>query len=144
MRCTLDLGSGTAKLEQRDDRISEFPRIDDRLAGLPARYLWMVNRRPGTIGRQFQSLLRYDLDADRVIERDGGSLAFGEPAFAPRIASQSEGDGYVMTFATDVSTLKSFFVVLDAADLEGPPAAVLAIPHRVPLGLHGNWFASPL
>lgn len=35
---TIDLASGTVTERQLDDRAVEFPRIDDRLAGLPARY----------------------------------------------------------------------------------------------------------
>jgi carotenoid cleavage dioxygenase len=36
-RWTVDLTTGTVREEQLDDRQAEFPRIDDRLAGLPAR-----------------------------------------------------------------------------------------------------------
>ena len=35
---TIDLQTGTVAERQLDDRPIEFPRIDDRLAGLPARY----------------------------------------------------------------------------------------------------------
>ena len=35
---TIDLQTGTVTERQLDDRAVEFPRIDDRLAGLPARY----------------------------------------------------------------------------------------------------------
>ena len=35
---TIDLQSGTVSERQLDDRAVEFPRIDDRLATLPARY----------------------------------------------------------------------------------------------------------
>ena len=35
---TIDLADGSVTERQLDDRAVEFPRIDDRLAGLPARY----------------------------------------------------------------------------------------------------------
>ena len=35
---TIDLQTGTVSGQQLDDHAVEFPRIDDRLAGLPARY----------------------------------------------------------------------------------------------------------
>ncbi|WP_370466759.1 hypothetical protein [Streptacidiphilus sp. PB12-B1b] len=36
-RWTIDLTTGTVREEQVDDRQAEFPRIDDRLAGLRIR-----------------------------------------------------------------------------------------------------------
>ena len=47
--------------------------------------------------------------------------------------------GYAITFATDVATMQSYFLILHAADIAGEPAATLRIPNRVPAGLHGCW-----
>ena len=41
---TIDLASGRVSERQLDDRGVEFPRIDDRLAGLPARYSVSVGK----------------------------------------------------------------------------------------------------
>ena len=49
---TIDLPTGTVAERQLDDRAVEFPRIDDRLAGLPARYAVSVG---------MGELVRYDL-----------------------------------------------------------------------------------
>jgi carotenoid cleavage dioxygenase-like enzyme len=63
-RWTINLRGGTVSEKQIDDRGVEFPRIDDRLAGLPARYAVAVG--DGT-------LVRYDLERGRVNERSCGS-----------------------------------------------------------------------
>ena len=52
-RWTIDLTTGTVTERQLDDRSVEFPRIDDRFAGLPARYGMAVGD---------GSLLQYDLE----------------------------------------------------------------------------------
>jgi len=146
MRCTLDLSRGDAKLEQRDERVTEFPRIDDRRTGRPHRYVWVVGK-PGTgaeHSRHFQQLFCYDLQRDQVVERSSEDGVFGEPVFAPRHGGQAENDGYILTFLTHLSTLETELLILHAEDISAPPAAVLKLPQRVPLGLHGNWFARPL
>jgi carotenoid cleavage dioxygenase-like enzyme len=51
-----------------------------------------------------------------------------------------EAAGYILTFATNIATMESTFVILDAEDFAGEPAAVVKLPRRVPLGLHGNWY----
>jgi carotenoid cleavage dioxygenase len=51
----------------------------------------------------------------------------------------AEEDGFVVTFAYDASTESSSFVVLDARHLAGEPVAVVRLPRRVPVGIHGSW-----
>jgi carotenoid cleavage dioxygenase len=66
--------------------------------------------------------------------------AIGEAVFAPKAGRSEEGAGYVLTFATDLTTMESSFIILDTEDFSGEPAAVVKLPRRIPLGLHGNWF----
>ena len=51
----------------------------------------------------------------------------------------AEGDGWVLTLRYDREQDRSDFVVLDANDFGGEPAAVVQLPRRVPIGLHGSW-----
>ena len=60
--------------------------------------------------------------------------------FAPKPGRNEEAAGYVLTFATDLATMESTFVIVDAEDFSGAPAAVVKMLRRVPLGLHGNWY----
>jgi len=63
----------------------------------------------------------------------------GEVIFAPRDGGVDELDGYYLTFATDRQASQSWLLVWDAATFPAAPVARVAIPQRVPNGLHGNW-----
>jgi carotenoid cleavage dioxygenase-like enzyme len=59
--------------------------------------------------------------------------------FAPKAGRNEEEAGYALTFATDLATLESPFIILDANHISGEPITVVKLPQRVPNGLHGNW-----
>jgi carotenoid cleavage dioxygenase len=134
-RWTIDLTLGTVLEEQLDDRDCEFPRIDDRLAGLPAQY----GHTSTTHGPQGGALHRYDLERGTVTSHqfDEGRLP-GEAAFAPA-DDRAGGPGWLMTFVYDAATNGSDLVILDADNLAAPPTATIRLPRRVPTGFHGNW-----
>ena len=75
---TIDLPTGTVAERQLDDRAVEFPRIDDRLAGLPARYAVSVG---------MNELVRYDLSTGSAVEHRFGTAQSpgrpGEAVFVP-------------------------------------------------------------
>ncbi|MGH7078603.1 MAG: carotenoid oxygenase family protein, partial [Acetobacteraceae bacterium] len=74
-----------------------------------------------------------------VAEHRFPGQAIGEAVFAPKTGTSEEGAGYILTFATDRATMASSFVILDAQDFSGEPVAIVRLPQRVPLGLHGIW-----
>jgi len=134
----IDLRTGTVTEHQLDDRAVEFPRIDDRLAGLPARYAVSVGD---------ASLVRYDLrTGDAVEHRFGTPDAPGGPGEAVFIPSPSgapdESNGWYMAYVYDPVDNASELVILDAADFAGEPVARVQLPRRVPYGFHGNWISS--
>jgi carotenoid cleavage dioxygenase-like enzyme len=142
VRAEIDPTGGSIRIDQRDDELTEFPRIDDRRVGLPHRWFYVVSKErtgqalpPG----EWNGLSRYDMQTGQVVTRRMGSLRLGEPVFVPAGSATAEDQGYVVTFATDSATLESFFLMLNAGDIAGEPAAILRIPHRVPAGLHGCW-----
>ncbi|TXS45095.1 9-cis-epoxycarotenoid dioxygenase [Streptomyces sp. uw30] len=145
-RWTVDLATGTLSEEQLDDHPGEFPRIDDRLTGLPADFghataapvpelaQYDPNERRGAIHR-------YDLRKARVSSHYfAPGRQPGEAAFAPA-DDRPGGPGWLMTFVYDASTDRSDLVILDADDLAGDPVATIHLPRRVPAGFHGNWLA---
>jgi DNA invertase Pin-like site-specific DNA recombinase len=69
-----------------------------------------------------------DADGATVIDPDQEVFAAVTDVFA---AFQATGSAY---------RLLSGWVVLDAANIAAGPLAVVPLPFRVPLGLHGNWF----
>ncbi len=132
---TIDLQTGRVSERQLDDRAVEFPRIDDRLATLPARYAVTVGD-----GR----LLRYDLNSGSAVEHTFGTPESpggpGEAVFVPSPSGPSdESSGWYLGYVYDPIRDGSDLVIIDASDFAGPPVARIALPQRVPYGFHGNW-----
>jgi carotenoid cleavage dioxygenase-like enzyme len=131
---TINLATGAVDSRQLDDRSVEFPRIDDRLAGLPARYSITVGD---------GSLIRYDLDRNASEEhRFGDGRHHGEPGEAVFVAAGHSTDelaGWYLSYVYDPVRNGSDLVILDASDFAGKPVARVHLPQRVPHGFHGNW-----
>ncbi|HET6500516.1 MAG TPA: carotenoid oxygenase family protein [Amycolatopsis sp.] len=138
-RWTIDLVTGTVSEQQLDDRICEFPRIDDRLAGLPTRF-----GHASTIHSPHGGEIhRFDLTTGAVSShRLGEGRVPGEAVFVPA-DDQPGGKGWLMTYVYDAATNGSDLVILDADELAAPPVARIHLPRRVPAGFHGNWLPDP-
>lgn len=114
------------------DGFMEFPRIDDRAISQPYDQVAV-----GTaVGRdvpegEFDAVMTLDPDTGKTSVYTAGDLAVGEPCFVP--------PGYYVTFAINRATYSSHLLILPADDVAAGPLAVLDIPSRVPLGLHGTW-----
>ena len=83
---TIDLETGTVTEHQIDDSGVEFPRIDDRLAGLPARYVVSV-------GTNQSGALRPN--SGRADQHGFGTAAPGEAVFVPSTSGRRRGQGLV-------------------------------------------------
>ncbi|BCI55586.1 retinal pigment epithelial membrane protein [Mycolicibacterium litorale] len=134
-RWTVDLVTGTVREGPLDDRAVEFPRIDDRLAGLAARYAVSVGD---------HRLVRYDLTTGAAVEHSFGTADApggpGEAVFVPSASGPAdELNGWYLAYVYDAQRDGSDLVILDAADFTAPPVAKIALPQRVPYGFHGNW-----
>jgi carotenoid cleavage dioxygenase-like enzyme len=134
---TIDLQTGKVAERQLDDRAVEFPRIDDRLATLRARYAVSVGE-----GR----LVRYDLTTGGAVEHAFGSADSpggpGEAVFVPASGGADESSGWYIGYVYDPTRHGSDLVIIDASDFEGKPAARIKLPQRVPFGFHGNWIGA--
>ncbi|HEU4363285.1 MAG TPA: carotenoid oxygenase family protein [Mycobacterium sp.] len=136
-RWTIDLRAGTVDETQLDDRAVEFPRIDDRRSGRPARYATAV----GT-----NTLVRYDLTRGTADEHrfgvNGARGAADEAVFVPaRGHSDDELAGWYLTYVYNAARDGSDLVIIDASDFRGEPVARVRMPRRVPHGFHGNWIS---
>ncbi len=133
---TIDLAAGTVREYQLDDRGVEFPRIDDRLTGLPARYAVSVGP---------TSLVRYDLREGASTEHAFGAGESagmpGEAVFVPARGVADESNGWYLGYVYDPARNGSDLVILDASDFAGDPVARIRLPRRVPFGFHGNWIS---
>ena len=142
-RWTIDLAAGTVREEQLDDAAADFPRINDTLVGLSARwgYTASLNAKAPTLTLG-QYLYKYDLTTGGRTTRDfGATRRLGEPIFVSREGATAEDDGWIMSLVHDEATDVSKLVILNAQDFDGAPAAEITMPRRVPYGAHGNWMS---
>lgn len=142
-RWTLNPKSGRVGEAPLDDRIIEFPRVDERLVGGKHRYGYAVVNPGGGVSQPPTALVKYDLDTGHSEQHDfGPGRVPGEGVFAPASASSGEDEGWVLAYVYDAGADTSDFVVLDAQRMAGPPVAVVRLPQRVPYGFHGSWIGS--
>lgn len=132
-----------------EDKPGALCRIDDRFQGQDYRYGFLAysdraqpfdpaNR--GIAGLPINTLGRFDLRAGVVNALWAGpNLAFGEIVFAPRSPDAPEGDGWVLSLATDFTNRRSELVIGDTADLAAGPVARVRLPFKAPGQVHGNW-----
>ena len=142
VRWTLDPDAGTDAFKQTgiDDMSGEFPRLDERRAGLQNRFGTFVGE--SREGGGFDTIVWLDLRSGR---RSAFTLTAGdavsEPVFVPRAPNAAEGDGWLLAVAWRGETRRSDLIVLDTDGIDRGPVATVRLAHRVPFGFHGNWMA---
>jgi len=134
-----DLETGACTETRLCDRNTEFPSIDRRRIGRKSQFSWNV-----IIGDEptvfFDGLVKYDTGtgaSDTL--RFGPGRRGSESPFAPRVGSQAEDDGYLLTFLHDERERRSELWITPAQEPSRGPVARLLIPGRVPLGFHATW-----
>jgi carotenoid cleavage dioxygenase len=143
-RWEIDLARGVVTEGALGRHPVEFPRVDERRNGRPYRYAYTVEFRDvGPADLPGGSLLRcHDVETGTSVAKDfGDRYAPGEPVFVPKSADAAESDGWVLALRYDRELDRSDLVVLDANEFGGDPVAVVQLPRRVPIGLHGSWVA---
>lgn len=140
-RWTLDYTRGSVKEERLDEHTSEFPRLDERYAGLPYRHGYAGGRldSTSTVGI-FNAIFHYDHKTGRRGDHRLGATSFtSEPVFVPRTPHSPEGEGILLSVVYHQEENRSDLVILDAENIEDKPLATVRLPHRAPYGFHGNW-----
>ncbi|WP_170235492.1 carotenoid oxygenase family protein [Verticiella sediminum] len=145
-RIVIDLSSGVVRDETIDTRACEFGRVNDAYLGRPTRYGYVGLRepRPGWTPQAgtFEAIARYDLASGaKDVHRFAAGSTVGEPVFVPAPGATDEDDGYVFTFVHEEGQAQGAFHILDARNLADAPLAVVHLPRRVPVGLHGSWMS---
>ena len=144
-RWTFDLaGDGnTVKRERLDDLAGEFPRFDERRAGLAYRHGWFAATSIQRSDPGVSAIAHVDLASGqrRAFTLPAGDVT-GEPVFVPRAASAGEGDGWLLSVVYRGEEDRSDLLVFDATDVTAGPIATAKLPRRVPFGFHGNWRAA--
>ncbi|GAB2713182.1 carotenoid oxygenase family protein [Kitasatospora kifunensis] len=131
-RWTLDPATGTVTEHALDDGNVEFPTVDDRLVGLPNRYLYAVDT---------HAIVKYDGDHGQIARHElGEDWHAGEAVFVPADDSTGEDEGWLLSIVTHRDpAVASRLLVHDATDLAAEPVATVHLPRRVPAGFHGSW-----
>lgn len=139
-RWTVDLAGGKVIETLLDDRVQEFPRVDERVVGRRHRFGYTAGNSPEAQGNfdLADTVIRHDLEAGTTDVRTfGAGDRVGEFVFVPSSHDAAEDDGTLMGLVYHASSDTSDLVLLDAATLE--TAATVQLPVRVPFGFHGNW-----
>lgn len=139
VRWTIDPNATDAVAQERlDDMPGEFPRLDERYAGLANRFgVFVGTSMPGGLT---DTVVWHDFARGRraaCILPAGDGLS--EAVFVPRGPSAPEGDGWLLAVAWRGGERRSDLIILDTDDVEHGPIAAVRLAHRVPFGFHRNW-----
>jgi carotenoid cleavage dioxygenase-like enzyme len=116
----------------------ELPRIHYRkCAGLPYRYVYGAGNQVG--GDFIDNLVKFDLLENKTASWYEEGCYPGEPVFVASPDFSKEDDGVILSVVLDARKGTSFLLVLEAAECRELARAEL--PHHVPFGFHGNYFA---
>jgi carotenoid cleavage dioxygenase len=144
-RLSVDLARGTPSaygIEQMYPHVGALPRQDDRYNTEHYRYGFLgcpdPNAEPGTAGACYT---RFDhQNRTYTLYNAGTETSLNECCFAPRSANAPEGSGYLMGVANrNNEGERADLVILDAEHLADGPVAVVHLPMRIPIQVHGWW-----
>ena len=142
-RWSFDLAGNTDRFTQiyLDDMTGEFPRIDDRRAGLVSRHGWYAcaNHDLPMFG-SLSGIVHVDGNGSRRGQYllPAGDI-ISEPVFVARADEAAEGDGWLLAAVWRAGENRSDLAVFNATDVGAGPVALVQLAHRVPDGFHGNW-----
>ncbi len=141
-RWTIDTKTGRVTDEMIDERFADFPKVDDRFAGLKSRYGFAASFEDAGAPELGSEVIKYDLHEMKSETHHLGTHCKGqEPVFVPRSPDSPEGEGFVLVLSYDEAESRSALVILDAENFSAAPIARVELPQRVPYGAHGNWMS---
>jgi len=146
-RWTIDMNDPDARVQSQriDEFESEFPQCDPRYAGKPYRHGWYAStdgQLASTLDMNeslYNTLGHYDHETGTVDRYSCGQAMTSEALFVPKSDTAAEGEGYLLSVATDFETRTSSLYIFDALNLSAGPLAKAHLSHRVPPGFHGTW-----
>ncbi|MGB3488202.1 MAG: carotenoid oxygenase family protein [Xanthobacteraceae bacterium] len=142
-RWTFDLDANTDQFSRvyLDDVTGEFPRVDERRAGLATTHGWYACANPDLdASTALHGIVHVDGQGARKAQYmlpKGDSIS--EPVFVERSTGAAEGDGWLLAVVWRARENRSDLAVFNAQDIGSGPVALVKLGHRVPDGFHGNW-----
>lgn len=140
-RWAFDLQQKKISELQLDSQFAEFPRFDERYTGLRYQHGFVSANTHNLISEEFNAIIHYDLkyQTQKICDFGLNNIP-SEPVFVPRHKNSAEGDGFILTVVYQAAKNTSDLYILDAMNIDKKPLAIAHLPHRVPLGFHGNWY----
>jgi carotenoid cleavage dioxygenase-like enzyme len=141
-RWKIDFGGAREfRAEGLTDVVCEYPRFDERRAGLSYRHGYVAcEGGPGTDDIFQRGIGHFDHASGTMrIYSAGPRRAVAEPVFVPRSPDSAEGEGYLLTNIFDEECNASHLAIFDAQNIERGPIARAMLDHRVPVGFHASW-----
>jgi carotenoid cleavage dioxygenase len=142
---TLDMRSGRATPQALPGTV-EFPRMDPRRIGLPARWLATASAWRPIAGRGnalLHGVQLVDVQSGRTRRFDcGDHVVVEEHIVVPKPGKSGELDAWLLGTSFDARRQATVLNVLDAARIEDGPVAQAVLPYVLPLGFHGNFTAA--
>ncbi|MBV8976739.1 MAG: carotenoid oxygenase family protein [Alphaproteobacteria bacterium] len=141
VRWTIDLAGKSNAIRQQplDDIAGEFPRFDERRAGLAYRHGYFAASSTNSDKVVFDAIAHIDHQTGKREMHVFADGMPGEPVFVPRHDGAAEGDGWLVATVYRPSEDRSDFAVFDAANVAAGPVGWAELPRRIPFGFHGNW-----
>ena len=142
-RWVFDLEGNTDRFSQTylDDLTGEFPRVDDRRAGLRSGHGWYACANPDAPASEWLSGIAHvdggGAPRARYLLPVGDTIS--EPVFVARAEDAAEGDGWLLAVVWRARDNCSDLAVFNATAVAAGPVALVHLGHRVPDGFHGNW-----
>jgi carotenoid cleavage dioxygenase len=141
---TLDMASGTHTLRAVPGE-SEFPRVDPRRIGLPARFLVTAAAWQPFASRHdalLHGVQLMDVETGRARRFNyGNQVVAEEHIVVPKPGKTGELDAWLLGTTYDARRRATVLNLLDAAHVEDGPVAQAVLPYTLPLGFHGNFTA---
>jgi carotenoid cleavage dioxygenase len=146
-RWTIDLNQDSPRVEFEciDEFQSEFPQCDPRYACRPYRHGWYTSTDFGLAAdleandNFFNVVGHYDHETRKEDRYSCGRSLVSEALFVPKSDDAAEGEGYLLSVATNFDTHLSSLFIFDALNISAGPVAKVHLSHRVPAGFHGFW-----
>ena len=142
-RWTIDMNDDSPKVAHAriGDDHAEFPVTDPRRAMQDYRYGFHTSA-DSDDGEMYNVVARIDHQTGSTEHYSFGdrrSHFTSEAIFVPRSEDAEEGEGYLLSVATDLEAGKSSLAILDAQNVSAGPLAMAKLEHRIPIGFHGGW-----
>lgn len=128
----------------------EFSRIDDRLVTKPYNHFWQVQIDPSRhydfqkcgppAGGLFNAIGHFTWkEKTKDVFWAGPTTTFQEPVFVPKAGSEAEGEGYLIGLLNHLDVLRNDILIFDAQNIAQGPLAIIHLPFKLRLGVHGNF-----